>query len=100
MLLHIMPASAPIGVNSAPRLEPITVANTAGVPAAPPVESIIDENSTLIGILLIKLEAKNEAVPYFKTGRLLPNSLPISAVTPCSFNTTISTNIDSTNGTN
>ena len=48
---HIMPASAPMGVRHAPKLEPITVAYTAAEEAPP---ERMAEYNTLIGMLLIR----------------------------------------------
>ncbi len=59
---NIIPASAPTGVNSAPRLEPITVAYTAAVPAPPAL--ITEAKSMLIGMLFTRLEATKEHAPY------------------------------------
>lgn len=63
---NIIPASAPMGVSSAPRLEPIIEAYIAALPAEP--VSITEENNTLMGMLFTKLELKNEAMPYSNKG--------------------------------
>ena len=64
MELHIMPASAPMGVRHAPKFDPTTVAYTAAS-VAPPER--MAEYNTLIGMLLIRFADKNEVMPYVQT---------------------------------
>ena len=58
--LHIMPASAPMGVKHAPKLEPTTVAYTAAEEAPP---ERMAEYNTLIGMLLMRFAERNEVMP-------------------------------------
>ena len=61
MFIHIIPAKAPTGVKTAPRLLPMTVANNAPFPAPAPFK--IAQNSTLMGILFNTLQARKDAPP-------------------------------------
>lgn len=61
--VNIIPAKAPIGVKNAPIFEPIIEAYTAWVVSKGVGIFGITLKSTLIGILFIKLQAKNEEKP-------------------------------------
>ena len=89
-----------MGVKNAPILEPITVANTAGSPAALPLSAIMEENSTLMGILFIMFAERKEDMPYFIIGSFSPIKAAVFSVNPMSPRTTIITNMERTNGTN
>ena len=56
-------ARAPTGVSSAPRLEPMMAAYTAGCVTTAEAFAITGQNSTLMGMLLIMLAVRNEAIP-------------------------------------
>ena len=92
---HIMPASAPMGVRHAPRLEPTTVAITAEMGA---VLCKIEEYSTLMGILLFRFAAKNEVMPYSHTDVFLLIRCQMASVTPFTLSASTNTNIDRIKG--
>ena len=66
-LVNMIPAKAPIGVRNAPMLLPMMDAYTAST------FGVRFANKILIGILLIKLLAKNELYPYTQIELELPN---------------------------
>lgn len=57
------PANAPIGVKNAPRLLPMIVAKRAGDFKFSERGSTTDENKTLIGMLLMMLQQRNDEMP-------------------------------------
>ena len=59
----MIPAKAPMGVRNAPMLLPMMLANTAWVYALPSSPESKEENQMLIGMLLMRLEAKKEEYP-------------------------------------
>ena len=61
--VHMMPASAPLGVINAPKLEPTTLAYNAPDKALPLSPSIIGQKSTLIGILFNIFDDRKDKVP-------------------------------------
>ena len=62
-VVNIIPASAPVGVRKAPMLLPTIEANVAALIPAVPVPVTKFENNMLIGMLLIRLLAKNDDNP-------------------------------------
>ena len=73
--LYIMPASAPIGVNNAPKLEPIIEAYKPWYNALSPNVETRELNSALIGILFITFDAKKDNTPYLNVVKLSPIKL-------------------------
>jgi len=63
ILIHIMPARAPMGVIFAPRFDPMIVANTAGNNVPCDCELAMGTYATVIGILLRKFAANVEEMP-------------------------------------
>ena len=61
--IHIIPASAPIGVRYAPTLEAIIVLYIISLIYALLAFKITSLNNTLIGILFIRFVAKNDVRP-------------------------------------
>ena len=57
----MMPAKAPIGVKKAPMLLPMTEAKIAWAKALPVKAEGSEEKRMLIGMLLMRFEAKKEA---------------------------------------
>ena len=98
--VHMMPASAPLGVINAPKLEPTTLAYNAPDKALPLSPSIIGQKSTLIGILLIKFADKYDVTPYLSITFSSPKRELIAFVTPALCNAKIIINIDKTKGIN
>ena len=92
--VHIIPARAPTGVKNAPKFEPITDAYTA--PTFSPTKA---ENNTLIGILLIKLEQRNELIPHLIMLSSSVKNVLISLVAPVFTKASTKVNIEITKGT-
>jgi len=88
ILIHIMPANAPIGVMFAPRLEPIVVASTAGKTLVCDAKLAIGTYATVIGMLFNKFAENADDMPYTKTVNVLDvphiflKKTPISLVIP------------------
>ena len=82
MLLHMIAARAPTGVSSAPRLEPMIAAYTAGCVTIADAFAITGQKSTLMGMLLIMLAVRNEAIPYEYSGCEHSKSSLILPVSP------------------
>ena len=81
-LVNIIPARAPVGVRKAPMLLPTIDAYTAALNPVPVIFAHKLENKILIGMLLIKLLAKNEEMPYVHTVFVLPKMEAIFSEMP------------------
>ena len=96
---HIIADIDATGVNSEPMLEPITVANTAGMRFASETEESMPTKNMLMGRLFMRLLAPADSAPKDTRESALSKTDAIASVTPVFMSPSTTTNMESRNGT-